>query len=169
MGSVPIEGAEDVQQGPEGRYGEIARRITSATGLVPTVKLPGPGAHTWRFTDGQGREVTVLLKYTSWDPEQGRWFSGVGEHNLQAIAQGSGFLCIGLMDSHGERLEGVLCVSGATALSWLENDMLGRSKARNGHIETKFNICLVGGHYLLANLDGPRIGQFIDAFHLLTA
>jgi hypothetical protein len=99
-------------------YEQMVQTIEGQTGMVTRAKVPGLGHQGWALTGPAGATAVVLLKGCSFKPARKRWFSGVGTHQVEALAGCHGFTVVGLCDAKGARLVHVLVIPGRVVQAW---------------------------------------------------
>ncbi len=148
-------------------YEQMVQTIEGQTGMVTRAKVPGLGHQGWALTGPAGATAVVLLKGCSFKPARKRWFSGVGTHQVEALAGCHGFTVVGLCDAKGARLVHVLVIPGRVVQAWAAQGLLGNPQVTAATEQWKLNICAGAGGYRLGSLHGLRLDAYVDAYHLL--
>ena len=148
-------------------YEQMLQLIERRTGMVARKKVPGLGHQGWVLTGPAGETAVVLLKGCAFKPARRRWFSGIGIHQVEALAGCRGFTVVGLCDDKGSRLVHVLVIPGEVVDAWGAQGLLRNPQVTSSTEQWKLNICAGSGGCRLGSLHGLRLDAYLDSYHLL--
>lgn len=149
-------------------YDNMLHLLESHTSFSKQERVRELGHNAFVMTDGSGRAVTIVLKYSSFDEDIMRWFSGIGEYQLENLgARDAGFVCLGLLCSEGKEVCHLLVIPALELQDWGRTGLLGGRQQTSATPQWKMRVYPRGGHLHLNGVDGLVIDQYADAYQLL--